>query len=342
MSIDGVKSASQQGISKVGKVSKLWKTMLAGGAGMAALAALNSSIQRGAKEPDEGTFGGEPRTFNWTFGGVYYKAAGLDNKEPILFVHGIGAGSSSFTWRKNFAELSRGFSVYAPDLLGFGLSSKPATAPYSAELYTDLIADFIRREIGRPVNVVASSLSAAYAARVAYDQPDLVSSLTLVSPTGVGNLNARPGMSGAAFYGLMQSPVLGTSFYNVVASERSIRDYAAKQLFFDRRRVTERFVSHHYATSHLPGAQHAIAAFLSGFLNTDIRPFFAEIPRPITLVWGKQDTTNPLENAAELLHINPAAKLEIFDRARMLPHEEHPERFNEMITRKLLPRSAAA
>jgi pimeloyl-ACP methyl ester carboxylesterase len=142
-------------------------------------------------------------------------------------------------------------------------------------------------------------------------------------------------MAGAAFYGLLQSPVLGTSFYNVVASERSIRDYAASQLFYDRRRATDRFVSHHYAVSHLPGAQYAIAAFLSGFLNTDIRSLFGLIEQPVSLVWGRDDVTNPVSNAVELIALNNDARLEVFDRARMLAHEEHPERFNELVKMRI-------
>ena len=98
--------------------------------------------------------------------------------------------------------------------------------------------------------------------------------MVLNAPTGADRLNTRPGMAGAAFYGLLQSPVLGTSFYNVMASERSIRDYARNHLFYDHRRVTNRLVANFYATSHQPGAQHAIAAFLSGYLNTDTRRRF--------------------------------------------------------------------
>jgi pimeloyl-ACP methyl ester carboxylesterase len=336
-----IRRDEEKRFSKVGKVGKFWKTLLAGGAGMAALAALNANIQRGVKEPDEGVFGGEPNAFEWKHGSVFYKVAGRGNGGiPILFVHGIGAGSSSFTWRKNFDELSKDFEVFALDLLGFGLSGKPATVPYSAELYTDLIRDFIFQVIRRPSHVIASSLGAAYAVCAANLEPASIQSLILISPTGAGNLSSRPGMTGAAFYGLLQSPVLGTSFYNVVASERSIREYAGKYLFFDKRRVTDRFVAHHYATSHLPGAQHATAAFLSGFLNTDIRDAFSSLTQPVWLVWGKEDITNPVDKAVQLVQLNPGARLRIFDGARMLPHEEHPDKFNEMIRRVLHPYAA--
>jgi pimeloyl-ACP methyl ester carboxylesterase len=234
-------------------------------------------------------------------------------------------------WRKNFDALSEKFRVYAIDLLGFGFSDKPAAAHYSADLYIELISDFIREVAGGPANVVASSLSAAYAVCVAEEHPELVNALILNAPAGYDTLNTRPGMSGAAFYGLLQSPVLGTSFYNVMASERSIRDYARRTLFYDYRRVTDRLVSNLYATSHQAGAQHAVAAFLSGYLNVDMRVAFSQLSQRVILVWGKQDTTTPITKATALLALNPSAELEVFDFCRVMPEQEHPELFNALV-----------
>jgi pimeloyl-ACP methyl ester carboxylesterase len=327
----------------MGKLENFWKTMLAGGAGVAALAALNAAIRRNASDPDDSALGGEARMFRWKHGRVFYKCAGAGNPGlPLIFIHGIGAGSSSFMWRKNFDDLARSFRVYALDLLGFGFSDKPATAPYSADLYIELITDFIREVSGYPTNVIASSLGAAYAIRVANEHPELINSMVLNGPTGSDNLNRRPGMAGAAFYGLLQSPVLGTSFYNVMASERSIREYARDHLFYNQHRVTDRVVANLYATSHQPGAQHAIAAFLSGYLNTDTRTPFSRLSQPTVLVWGKQDNTTPVEKGVSLLGLNPRARLEVFDYCRMMPEQEHPEKFNALVRATFLTRSATA
>ena len=195
----------------------------------------------------------------------------------------------------------------------------------------ELIADFLREVSGHPAKMIASSLGAAYAIRVADEHPELIEALILNAPTGADTLNRRPGMAGAAFYGLLQSPVLGTSFYNVMASERSIRDYARDNLFYDHHRVTDRLVTNLYTTSHQAGAQHAIAAFLSGYLNTDTRAPFARLTQPIVLVWGKQDLTTPMEKRIALLGLNEHARLEIFDYCRMMPEQEHPERFNMLV-----------
>lgn len=315
-----------------GKLGNLWKTLLAGGAGVAALAAVNAAIQRNALEPDDSALGGTARLFPWKHGRIFYKEAGLNNPGlPIVFVHGIGAGTSSFMWRKNFDDLANDFRVYAFDLLGFGFSDKPASAPYSADLYVELISDFIREVAGGTANVVASSLGASYVVRVADEHPELINSMILNAPAGYDTLNTRPGMAGAAFYGLLQSPVLGTSFYNVMASERSIRDYARRTLFYDYRRVTKRLVGHLYATSHQAGAQHAIAAFLSGYLNCDMRAAFARLTHRVVLVWGKQDVTTPIPKGIALLDLNPRARLDTFDFCRAMPEQEHPEEFNALV-----------
>ncbi|HEV2882704.1 MAG TPA: alpha/beta fold hydrolase [Pyrinomonadaceae bacterium] len=324
---------------------KFWKGLfVAGGAGVAALAAVNASIARGVRtETEDTSLGGEARAFASEHGSVYYRTAGAKGREPLVFLHDIGAGASSFMWRKNFDALATDFRVYAPDFLGFGLSDKPANVPYSADLYVALIRDFLVEGSRRaPAHLVAGGLSAAFAVRVADEHPALVRSLTLIAPTGAGASDSRPDLPGAAFYGLLHSPVLGESFYNAMTSERSLRDYARKRLFYERRFATERLVAHYYAASHQPGAQHAVAAFLSGYLNADMREAFARLTQPVTLVWGKDDITTPVAQADALCRLNPGARLEVFDQCRMTPQTEHAERFNELLRATLLARSAAA
>ena len=327
----------------MGRLSNLWKTAIAGGAGVAALAAVNAAIQRGVRDPDDDALGGDAHFFPWRHGRVFYKAAGNSKPGiPIVFIHGIGAGYSSFMWRKNFDPLSADFRVLALDLLGFGFSDKPVNVSYSADLYVDLISDFIREVAGGRANIVASALSASYAIRVAAEHSDLVNSMILNSPLPSVTQQSRPGMTGAAFYGLLQSPVLGTSFHNVMASERSIRDYAGNTMFYDHRRVTDRLVAHLYATSHQPGSQHAVAAFLAGYLNTDVTESFVRLNQPVVIVCGKQDTTTPLALPIALAKLNPNARVEVFDFCRMMPEQEHPNIFNQLVFESFGARAYAA
>lgn len=325
------------------RMKNLLKGLVAGGAGaIAAMAAVNAAVKRDIPEPETGALGGEAGAYDWRLGRVFYRHAGSEALFPVLFIHSIGVGARSFMWRRNFEPLSQDFRTFAVDLLGFGYSDKPPTAPYSADLYVELISNFIRDVVGRPAGIVAHGLSAAFAARVADEYPELVESLVLVTPTGADNLSSRPGMTGAAFYGLLHSPVLGSSFYNAMTSERAIRDYARDQLFYEKRFATSRLVSHYYAVSHLPGSQYAATAFISGYLNTDIREPFARLEQRVTLVWGKQDLVNPIEQAGLLLRLNPRARMEVFDRCRQMPQEEHAVRFNALLRECFGPHDALA
>ncbi len=121
---------------QMGRLQKIWKGLLAGGAGaVAALAAVNAAVSRDAPEPETGALGGEEGAYEWEHGSVFYRSAGAETAPPVVFVHGVGAGARSFMWRRNFEPLSADFRTYAVDLLGFGYSDKPPNAPYSAELY---------------------------------------------------------------------------------------------------------------------------------------------------------------------------------------------------------------
>ena len=55
------------------------------------------------------------------------------------------------------------------------------------------------------------------------------------------------------------------------------------------------------------------------------------LPATDLYLMGRQDEMNPIEQAGLLLRLNPRARLEIFDRCRMMPQEEHAERFNALL-----------
>src|ERR1700738_1989534 len=93
------------------------------------------------------------------------------------------------------ASLAARFRVYAPDLLGFGLSDRPDIA-YTADIYTELLHDFLTNIVGEPATLVASRLSCNYAITVAANSPELCTRLVLLSPTALyGNQAGAFGLS---------------------------------------------------------------------------------------------------------------------------------------------------
>jgi pimeloyl-ACP methyl ester carboxylesterase len=257
-------------------------------------------------------------------GDIFYKVAGEGS--PLVLIHGIGAGCSSFEWRKVMEPLAENRTVYALDLLGFGKSDKPPIR-YTAETYIDLIGDFLREVVGTPADVVASSLSAAFVVEAARRAPERFGKLALVCPTGLQSLASDPGRLGETVRGGMKMPVLGTSLYNALASKASIRYYLTMQVYANTANVSDALVEHYHIAAHQPGSEHVLPSFISGVLNCNITEALTELANPLLVVWGDDAKQPPLAHAAKFLELAPQATLSIIDEAGILPHDEEPEAF---------------
>ena len=100
------------------------------------------------------------------------------NAEPALYVHGLGGSSQNFT--DLAALLADRFDGQALDLPGFGYSDP--SSRYSIRAFADKIIGYLEYANRGPVHVVANSLGGAISVRVAALRPDLVRTLTLISP----------------------------------------------------------------------------------------------------------------------------------------------------------------
>ena len=162
-------------------------------------------------------------------------------------------------------------SVYALELPGFGFSER-SDKVYSWRLYTDSILDFLADEVGEAADVIALSLGSEFAARAALEQPTLVDSLTMISPTGftarenkVSSQQASERGTSDRAYRLLSNPLWSQAFYDLLATRKSIR-YFLKQSFEGT--PDEGLVDYGYATTHQPGARYAPLYFVSGKLFT--------------------------------------------------------------------------
>lgn len=273
--------------------------------------------------------GGEVRYFPTPDGDLFYKKRGTG--PALLLIHGIGVGASSFEFRNVWKALSESHTVYALDLLGFGKSDKPAIN-YTAEAFIGMIADFCRSVIGvgngrGECDVVATSLSAAYVIALSQRDPSLFHRLVLVVPTGIEEMASSVNAGSTACKTLMKTPVMGTSFYNTLASRGAIRKYLADNIYSDPAKVTSEVVDAYYTAAHQPGADNVLPYFLSGYMNINVQePFKGVVDLPL-LVWGRDSKESPVSHSEEFLISNPNAKLEVVEKAGMLPHDEQPEAF---------------
>src|SRR5687767_2231412 len=111
----------------------------------------------------------------------FYRSAGSG---PVLvLVHGIT--STSATWATMLPYLAERFTVVAPDLLGHGESAKPR-GDYSLGAYANGIRDLLIALGHERATVAGHSLGGGVAMQFAYQFPERVDRLVLVSSGGLG------------------------------------------------------------------------------------------------------------------------------------------------------------
>ncbi|MEU5317113.1 alpha/beta hydrolase [Streptomyces sp. NPDC021056] len=99
---------------------------------------------------------------------------------PALYVHGLGGSSQN--WSALMLELEGVLDGEAVDLPGFGDSPPPDDGDYSITAHARAVIRFLDASGRGPVHLFGNSLGGAVSTRVAAVRPDLVRTLTLVSP----------------------------------------------------------------------------------------------------------------------------------------------------------------
>ncbi|MER7723992.1 alpha/beta hydrolase [Streptomyces sp. NPDC096323] len=99
---------------------------------------------------------------------------------PALFVHGLGGSSQN--WTALMPLLQDLVNCEAVDLPGFGDSPPPDDGNYSVTGHARAVIRFLDAGGRGPVHLIGNSLGGAVATRVAAVRPDLVRTLTLISP----------------------------------------------------------------------------------------------------------------------------------------------------------------
>jgi pimeloyl-ACP methyl ester carboxylesterase len=308
-------------------MNRLWRAALLAGAAFAIPATINALIARQRRELLN-ALPGDGGDYAWPMGHIYYQERGQG--KPLVMIHGVGAGESSYEWRHNFDALSELFHVYALDLPGFGKSAR-RDVNYTADLYVLAIMDFLRDVVKEPAFVMTSSLSGAYAVKLAAMRPELIERLVLVCPTGLETLNTRMPVVSQAAYGLFSLPAIGNGIYNGIASYGAIEAYMRENLYVDPARVTPALVEHYYQSAHQPGAHYVLRSFLAGLLNCDISADYPRLDQQMLIIWGRQAQMTPVENAQQFLKQNPNTRLRIFENSGLLPHDEERDDFNDAV-----------
>ncbi|BBC23611.1 alpha/beta fold hydrolase [Pseudanabaena sp. ABRG5-3] len=273
----------------------------------------------------------------WRDQKIYFVKAG-DNlqRPPLLLVHGFGASTDH--WRKNIAELSQDFEVYAIDLLGFGRSQKPAWQ-YSGDLWRDQLHDFINTKIQRPTIIAGNSLGGYSSLCVAADYPQSVAGIVLLNsagpftdtnPLGSKKVNPIQKAIGQTLQGILRQPWANRLLFAFVRQKSRIRSTLQK-VYLDQSAVTDQLVEEIYRPSCDEGAAQVFASVFTTPQGKKVDQLLTAMTCPLLVIWGEGDPwMNSRVRGAKFREFYPSLT-EHYINAGHCPHDECPEVVNKLI-----------
>jgi pimeloyl-ACP methyl ester carboxylesterase len=268
--------------------------------------------------------GGESGAILWRGHRVAFTRHG--HGSPVLLVHGLYAGASSFEWRHTIPALAERHTVFALDLLGFGRSDRPV-ARYSPGLYQALLADVVARVVRDACAVVASGLSAAQVIALAARDPGRIASMALIAPTGVAHLREPEAAGSRTARLLLGAPLVGNAVYNRLTSPARMGEQL-RAMYFDDRLVTPELVERYVRSAQQPGGKHAFGVLQSGRLNVDVRAAVRRLRLPTLLLWGDVARQNPVAYAHAFRVLKHDLEWTLVHEAGDLPHDERSDEVN--------------
>ena len=245
---------------------------------------------------------------------------------PVLWmIHGIG--DCSRTWEPVLPYLD-GYTVICPDLLGHGDSDKPR-ADYSVGGFANGMRDLMTVLGVERATVVGHSLGGGVAMQFAYQYPERVERLVLVSSGGLG-AEVNPLLRASALPGA--HTVIGIS----------ARPFLRKPALALGRRLARLGVldSHDVEDVGVIWKGLRESATRQAFLRTlraviDVRGqsvtghdrLYLAKHCPVLLVWGDKDPIVPVSHAGLAALSLPHAALAIIPRSGHMPHRTSPALF---------------
>ena len=115
---------------------------------------------------------------------AHYLMAG--SGQPVLLLH--GGASDARDWLDTMAALSHRWTLYAPDLLGFGRNERKSQGYYLSE-FSDFILEFMDSLGMESPALVGHSFGGRICLDIALLHPERVKKLVLVDSSGLGRVS---------------------------------------------------------------------------------------------------------------------------------------------------------
>ena len=262
---------------------------------------------------------------------VRYLTAGEGS--PLVLLHALG--ESSLDWQWVIPVLARTHRVYAPDLIGFGDSAKPA-ADYSPRFLARTVAAFFDALGIERATVVGNSLGGLIGLHLALSEPSRLTALGLVTSGGLGRA-ISPALMLTSLRGIGDL----TTAWGRTPSGAAQRAWGRMPLLFARLgRVPPEWVGEQYRLALLPGFMEATMATLRAQVGPmgQREVLLDELPRITvrTLVmWGERDRVLPKAQARRAVARLKRGSLALIPDCGHLPQVECPNDFVAALTRFL-------
>ncbi|MFJ9083979.1 MULTISPECIES: alpha/beta fold hydrolase [unclassified Streptomyces] len=272
---------------------------------------------------------GSTLTFSTVHG--YRRAYRIAGEGPaVLLIHGVGASSAH--WEDCFASLARRHTVIAPDLLGHGDSAKPR-ADYSVAAYANGLRDLLGVLGVERVTLVGHSFGGGVAMQFAYQFPERVDRLVLISTGGVGR-QVTPVLRAATLPGAG----LALGLLKVPGAQLSIAAFVRALQLLDTGLGVDA-VDLVNLVDALPdqNSRNAFTRTLRAVVDwrgqvvTMLDRCYLAQGIPTLLVWGDRDSVLPVDHAHTAHLAMPGSRLEIFPGAGHFPHHAAPARFVRLL-----------
>jgi pimeloyl-ACP methyl ester carboxylesterase len=243
--------------------------------------------------------------------------------QPALYVHGLGGSSQNWT---DLADLlAHRLCGQAIDLPGFGRSD-PAPR-YTLAAFAGRVVRWLEYADRGPVHLFGNSLGGAICVRVAATRPDLVRTLTLVSPA-MPFLDPRRSVQGRLV------PLLAVPRAERLAARRLARIPPAELVrmvvdacFADPSRVPPqrlaeaeeeaqlRYRMPHYAGAYVGTMRGLVSSFLRAYLpgSGSLWRMARQVSAPTLVAGGRSDRLVDVRVAPNVARVIPDSRLLILD-----------------------------
>lgn len=242
----------------------------------------------------------------------HYLEGGPQNAEVVLLLHGFGGDKDN--WTRFSKSLTGGYRVIAPDLPGFGESSRHPDWDYSLPAQRARVKGFINNLGLEQFHLVGHSMGGHLAALFTHEYPENVSSLALFNNAGVDAPNESD-MLRALVNG--DNPLILASLEDF---DKLLEFASYKKPFIPWP------VKGVLAKQTLSNAEFNQSIFdaLVRDRSSNLEPVLADIRAPVLILWGEYDRITDVSSVDVMRPLMPMAEVIIMKNTGHLPMLEHP------------------